>query len=441
MKPDVVVALVPGDKSVGIRALLLALLATGPSQVRGLADSHITSTTITALRTLGAEVVVRTRPSRGVVAGAVDVTITPPRTLRAGTTIDCRGSATLARLLLGLLVGRNVEATVVGSEMLSRRPMARVAAPLAAFFGRPVVALTNGCLPAQIITGDVHRVGDDVIRPGDSAQVRSAVMFAAVAAGRALTLWSNRPGRRHTEQLLRWLNVDVVDDDALDGRPRRTSLSAVAAVPPIHLDVPGDPSAAAFLEGLAALRGAAELDIVGLLDDEERTGFRRALGRMRKAGGLRGIVVDKDAIADLVDEVPILAAVCAAASSPSTLRGLTELRVKESDRLARIVDLLTAFGVRATVNSDDDLHIVPGPWAAPTAPICTDHDHRLAMTALVMATHAGVAVTLDDDLCVDDSWAGFAGVDGQLAAVAEALGVPSSSRGASRVTSAFPDGR
>ena len=444
MKPAVVVVLVPGDKSVGIRALLLALLANGPSHLRGLADSHITSTTIAALRTLGADVAVRTRPCRGVVAGAVDVTITPPLTLRAGTTIDCRGSATLARLLLGLLVGKNVEATVVGSEMLSRRPMARVADPLGFFFGRRVVALTNGCLPARIITGDVHGVGDDVIRPGDSAQVRSAVMFAAIAAGRPLTLWSQRPGRRHTEQLLRWLGVAVIDDDDDGaGRTRRTSLPAVVAVPAIHLDVPGDLSAAAFLDGLAALRGAAELDIVGLLDDEERNGFRRALARMREGGGLRGIVVHKDAVADLVDEVPILAAVCAAASSPSTLMGLTELRVKESDRLARIVDLLTAFGVSATINDDDDLHIEPGPWTEPVEPIRTDHDHRLAMTALVMAAHAGVAVTLDDDACVDDSWAGFAGVDGQLAAVATALGVPSSSssRGVSRVTSAFSDRR
>lgn len=414
---DVVVALVPGDKSVGIRALVMALLAREPSHLRGLADCRITTTTIAAIRALGATVDVRVRPQQGVVAGAIDVTITPPTELTADVVIDCAGSATLARLLLGLLAGRNVAATITGSAMLCRRPMARVAVPLSRLFGREVVALTEGRLPARIVTGDVDRVGDDVILPGDSAQVRTAVMLAAVAAGRAVTLWSARPGRRHTEQLLRWQGVDVIDDDVDDaGRPRRTRIPAVTTLPALQLDVPGDPSAAAFLDAYAALTQRRRLDIVGLLDDEERTGLRRALARMRKGGGLRGIIVDAAEIPDLVDEVPILAAVCAGASSPSRLRGLAELRVKESDRLARIIDLLNAFGVDAVLD-DDDLQIFPGPWRAPSAPVRTDHDHRLAMTALVMGAVADVPVTLDDDACVDDSWAGFAA---QLAAVIEA---------------------
>jgi 3-phosphoshikimate 1-carboxyvinyltransferase len=424
---DVVTVSVPGDKSVGIRALLLALLADGSSNIRGLADSRITSATIDALRTLGAVVDVTTHPTCGLVAGGVDVAITPPHRLRQGTTIDCGGSATLARLLLGLLSGANIEANVVGSEMLSRRPMTRVATPLQALFGEPVIATTAGHLPARIVHGSRVAVGDDVVRPGDSAQVRSAVMLAALAAKRPVTLWSTRPGRRHTEQLLRWLGLSVVDDDAdpqdREARPRRTTIAGGQHVPAINLDVPGDPSQAAFLDALAVLSRGRSIDVVGVLDDIERTGMSRVLRRMQRDGGLRGVTVDAHDVPDLIDEVPILAAVCAGASSSSTLHGLDELRVKESDRLARIVDLLTAFGVRTVVDGDS-LTIEPGPWTAPTSPICTDHDHRVGMTALVMARVLGVDVELDDPDCVKESWAGFVGDNGQLAAAALAVGLP-----------------
>ena len=423
-RSDVVACLVPGDKSVGIRALLLSLLAEGPSQLRGLADCRITTTTIAALRTLGAVVDVVTRAPQGLAAGAVDVVITPPVTLAVDTTIDCAGSATLARLLMGLLAGRCTPTTITGSEMLRRRPMARVAVPLSQLFGRDVITLHDQRLPARVSGGDTQGGGEDVIRPGDSAQVRSAVMFAAVAARRSVTLWSRRPGRRHTEQLLRLLQVNVVDDDVGDDggggvqRARRTTIAAADRLPPLLLEVPGDPSAAAFFEAFAALSPQPRVvDVRGLLQDDERTGMRRVLRRMRDGGGLRGVVVDAAEIPDLVDEVPILAAVCAGASSPSTLRGLAELRLKESDRLARIVDLLTAFGVATTVDGDT-LTILPSSWTAPVAPIRTDHDHRLAMTALVMGAVRGWRIELDDVACVDDSWAGF---DGQLTALAAAF--------------------
>lgn len=439
---DDVCALVPGDKSVGIRAMLLALVAAGPSTLRGVADCRITSTTIEALRTLGAVVDVTTHPHRGLCAGGLDLTITPPTAIAVATTIDCGGSATLARLLSGLLAGCNIATTLIGSEMLSRRPMTRVAAPLASFFGREVLRLRDGHLPAQIITGPAPG-GDDVVRPGDSAQVRSAIILAAIGAKQSVTLWSARPGRRHTEQLLRRLGVDVVDSDpGTDGRLRQTVVPAIAALPPIDLDVPGDPSAAAFFEALAALTRRRPLVVAGVIDDDERNGLRRVLLRMRSVDGLRGVVVAAAEIPDLVDEIPILAAVCAGASTPSTLHGLAELRVKESDRLARIIDLLAAFGVRADA-VDDDLVITPGPWSAPTAAIVTDHDHRIGMTALVMAAVLDVEVELDDPGCVDESWRGFAGVDGQLAAVGRALRQPTTAVVTTledpRVTSALPD--
>jgi 3-phosphoshikimate 1-carboxyvinyltransferase len=226
--------------------------------------------------------------------------------------------------------------------------------------------------------------------------------------------------------MLRWLGLSVIDDDAepnvADARPRRTQIAGGQQVPAIHLDVPGDPSQAAFLEALAALTSRGAIDVVGVLEDVERTGMRRVLRRMQVGGGLHGVEVAAHEVPDLIDEVPILAAVCAGASSSSTFHGLAELRVKESDRLARIVDLLAAFGVRTVVDGDS-LTIHPGPWTAPAAPICTDHDHRVGMTALVMARVLGVDVELDDPDCVKESWAGFVGPDGQLAAAAAALGL------------------
>lgn len=421
---------VPGDKSVSIRALLLSLVADSACVVRRVPDGQITSHTLDALRALGATVHVDEPAPDG---DGLTVRVEPPTRLRTGAIIDCGGSATLARLLMGLLAGAGVEATLTGSVMLSRRPMERVAAPLARLFGRAVVATTNGRLPVRIIPGPAP-VDDAVIEPGDSAQVRAAVMFAALAAQTPLTVWSAAPGRRHTEQLLRRFGSHIVEDDPDGrGRARRTRLRP-APVRSFDLTLPGDPSAAAFLQVLATGAPRA-LTIDHVVVDPERDGLLRVLQGagvdvVREArrddhglhtatvtvrgGALAPIVLPVVDVADLVDEVPVLAALCARAIGPCRLMGLHELRVKESDRLGRIADLLRAFGL--TVELDDDsLTIQPGPLRAPTAPVVTDHDHRIGMTALVLARLGRppgetLAVTLDDDDCVAESWPGFPGV-------------------------------
>jgi 3-phosphoshikimate 1-carboxyvinyltransferase len=446
---DTVVVQVPGDKSWSIRALLLALLAHGPCVVRGVPRARITDATLEALRVLGARVEVdvsddihegalppggswvkKTSPAAG-----LTVQVTPPRQLRDDVVVDCGGSATLARLLCGLLAGRGVAATIVGSAMLSRRPMRRVADPLAQWWGREVLATTEGRLPVRVLPGPPPPSHDVALHPGDSAQVRSAVLIAALASQRPVTLWSERPGRRHTEQISRRLGSVVVEDDVgPHGRCRRTRLQP-APVTVFDLTVPADPSAAAFVQVLAA-RSPGRVSIPGLIVDVERAGllevFRRAgvlveLDDVIECDGLctatvtvgpgRGVAappplhVEADLVPDLIDEVPALAAWCAGASTPSTLCGLAELRVKESDRLARLVELLGAFGVSA-IGNGDQLQVVPRPPQPPSGVIVTDHDHRIGMTAHVLARLGRspsdtLPVVLDDEACIEESWPGF----------------------------------
>lgn len=418
---------VPGDKSWSIRALLLTVLADGPSTVRRVPPGRITTHTLETLRALGAGVDV------DVDASGLTVRVQPPVAVRAGVVVDCGGSATLARLLLGLLAGLGVEATVVGSVMLSRRPMGRVATPLARLFGRDVIATTGGCLPARVLTGPPP-LADAVVEPGDSAQVRASLMLAALAAQRPLTLWSPLPGRRHTEQLLRRLGSVVIDDDVgPHGRARRTRLEP-APLRAFDLTLPRDPSQAAFLQVLA-VGGRRSLAIVDVIVDAERAGLLEVMGGagldvaisdLLEQDGLRTatvvvrpgvpgpITLPATLVPDLVDEVPVLAALCARASGPCHLRGLAELRVKESDRLARIADLLRAFAIPVDVDGDG-LVIMPAAAGAPVTAILTDHDHRIGMTAHVLARLGRapddiLPLLLDDDGCVDESWPGFVDV-------------------------------
>jgi len=451
-----ITATVPGDKSLAIRALLLTLLADGPCHLDNVPHGRITAATLEALRVLGAHVTVTPlAPARDVDCGRLAVVVVPPHRLHTGTTIDCGGSATLVRLLMGLLGGRGIDATLVGSTMLSRRPMGRVADPLRALFGRDVIVTTDGHLPAHVVAGDGPLV-DATIRPGDSAQVRAAVMLAATAAAIPVTIWSALPGRRHTEHLLARLGSVVVDDDPcpVTGRTRRTRL-VPAPIGAFRFTVPADPSAAAFLQALSASLPMSSsnsssnprLRIDNLVIDAERRGFLDVLTRfgahvdidvdtivvahgLRTATvttgpGLLGAVdVGAREIPDLVDEVPILAALCTRGTAPSTLRGLAELRVKESDRLARIVDVLRAFGAGVEFVDDDGLRVVPGPGRIPEAPIVTDHDHRIGMMAAVLGAMkhpVPTDVAVDDPGCVDESWPGFVA---QLAAVATQLGAP-----------------
>ncbi len=438
-----VVVSVPGDKSTSTRALLLALLAEGRCTIDNVPLGRTTEHVLAVLRQLGADVDVV----------GTTVVVAPPAALPSGQTLHCGGSATLARILLGLLAGANVDAVVDGSEMLRRRPMERVSKPLAAYFGREVVTLDQGHLPARIHRG-APPTSTEPIACMDSAQVRSALCFAALTAGRPFPVANTATikARRAFETLCSEIGIAWPE-------PR---------VPTFRAMTPNDPSAAAFPLALALGLGCG-LAIDGPVnDDPGRAGFIVALQMLgarfppRRLGDeftdsasrvgelstgsspggdefatdvardrtrilkrtqpLRGIIVAADPVPpagltqgphvyalglwQLIDEVPLLAALCALATTSSRLCGLAELRVKESDRVSRTAEMLQAFGA-AVVEEGDDLVIEPAQLRRPTSTIRTDHDHRIAMTALTLGRILDVEVELDDESCVEESWPGF----------------------------------
>ena len=413
---------VPGDKSTSTRALLLALLAEGQSSVDNVPLGRTTDRVVAVLRQLGAKVdVVNTR-----------VTVVPPAQLPSGATLDCGGSATLARILIGLLAGANVDAVVDGSAMLRRRPMDAVRNALAHYFGRDVVSLCDGCLPARIHRGAPPTSTETLTMLG-SAQIRSALCFASITARRPFPITGvTSSARRSFENLCAQIGLDPTS----------------ARVPVFDVTTPSDPSAEAFPIAAALALGR------GLVVDGtpypglDRMGFQFAIRKMGaelspdrrgatsvsdlmpantrllpRTRPLTGIVVAADPVVPphglrpnahvydeglwmLMDEIPVLAALCALATTPSRLCGLAALRVKESDRISRTAQMLQAFGA-AVVEEGDDLLIEPATLHAPRVPIRTDHDHRIAMTALTLARILDVGVELDDEDCVDESWRGF----------------------------------
>jgi 3-phosphoshikimate 1-carboxyvinyltransferase len=415
---------VSGDKSVAHRAVLLSLLVDGPVVLSNVPASADVGSSLGAVATLGADVA-RAGDRITIAPGALKV----DDLVDGGVIVDCGNAGTLARLLCGLLVGAGRPATLVGDASLSSRPMRRATAPLARFVGHDVVVLADkGTLPARIgARPQAPPAQREIVLDVPSAQVKSALLLCALSAGDVVVV-EPRATRDHTERLLQSLGVDVTVVRGDDGGARIT-LRRPARIPGFTLALPGDPSSAAFLLGRAAAVPGATAVVDDVLLSARRDGFLRALvragaevtvderetrggervGRLAVRGArLRGIDVAADEIPDLVDEVPLLAALLATADGPSRLRGLAELRVKESDRLARTAGLLQAFGARVGIDGDD-LVIAGGlRAAAQTVDVVVDGDHRLEMTARVLGRVLGRPVRTDGEGCEAVSFPGFA---------------------------------
>ncbi|MDB4880761.1 MAG: 3-phosphoshikimate 1-carboxyvinyltransferase, partial [Gemmatimonadetes bacterium] len=349
---------VPGDKSISHRALICASLASGSSRVRGLLLSDDVQSTASVLRALGAPV-----PEL-----SDDVTIegVGPRGLRSPDgTINCGNSGTTARLMAGVVAGAGLTATFTGDASLSRRPMRRVQAPLQAM-GAAVDLPPHGGLPMTVKGAPLT----DVVWESEvaSAQVKSCVLLAALCSGVEATVREPARSRDHTERMLAAMGAEVwVNDESV-------MLFAAQALAGLDLAVPGDPSSASFFAALAALspRGDISLPTVGLNDT--RTGF---LGAMRDMGAridvashslrtgeyvgdllvrggetLRGVTVDHESVPRLIDELPLLACMAAYCEGETRVTGASELRVKESDRIAAVVGNLRALGADAEELAD-----------------------------------------------------------------------------------------
>jgi 3-phosphoshikimate 1-carboxyvinyltransferase len=401
---------VPGDKSIAHRALLLAALARGESRLFNLPAGLDVRSTQHALRALG--VAMRRDGDALVVSGGGGTLVAPD------APIDCGNSGTTIRLLAGLLATRAIDVTLDGDASLRARPMRRIAAPLAAF-GARIELSPYGTAPLRV-HGNGDARGAAVPIEVASAQVKSAVLFAALGAHGTTRLTGRLDTRDHTERLFGAFGVRCAyDGDALvvDG-------PQVPAETELH--VPGDLSSAAFLlAAAAAVPGArATLEDVGLnptrtafLDVLRRFGARVAVevtnpgpeprGRVSVQGApLQAIDIAPDEVPGLIDELPLVGVLGAFAYGTTTVSGAAELRLKESDRIETFARAARALG--AEVETAPDGFAVRGPAAWHDGAVVTAGDHRIAMAFAVAGHAAGIDVQLDDPECMAVSFPGFA---------------------------------
>jgi len=402
---------VPGDKSITHRALLLASLTRGTSHVGGALTSLDARSSARVLRRLGAEIS-PLRPRTVVVIRGRS------RFRRPDGPLDCGNSGTTTRLLLGLLAAHPFAATLTGDGSLRRRPMRRVTTPLARMGARFEEGGGDG-LPLTVRGGPLVPLRYEL--PVSSAQIKSALLLAGLA-GKVVVELREPHGRSrdHTERMLRAFGYSVGEDAGW------VRFTPGGRLDPFELQVPGDPSSAAFLIGAGALAETGELRVTRVGVNPTRIGFLAVLRRMGavvavedvsehygepvgdlivRPARLQGTEVTAEEIAGLIDEIPLLAVVASRAEGVTVFREAGELRVKESDRLSLIAENLRSVGCRAEV-SGDDLH-VEGREDPPRGPVRSAGDHRLAMAFAVLGTVPGARIRVDDMACAAVSFPEF----------------------------------
>jgi len=371
---------VPGDKSIGHRSLLFGALSNGVVTVTGL--SHGEDNLATA-RILGQMGVLIERdpadPSRATIHGVGLHGLNKP-----DGPLDCGNSGTTMRLTLGILAGQTFDTTLIGDHSLSRRPMRRVLGPLSQM-GLEVLDARDGNYPPLTVRGNATLKGIDYASPVASAQIKSAIMLAGLYAEGETTVTEPELSRDHTERMLAYL-----------GRPPKAR--------PIH--VPGDLSSAAFVMGAALLVPGSDVTVTDVGTNPTRTGFLDAIAAMGadvthtnareanlepiadlrvRAGGLKATAISGALTVKAIDELPLLAVIAARAAGVTTIRDAGELRVKESDRIAKTVEMLSAFGIPCEVYPDGlDIHGDPHRALTP-GHIDADGDHRIAMCATLLS--------------------------------------------------------
>ncbi len=404
---------VPGDKSLSHRALMFAALATGESTLRGVLPSADVRSTAGVLQALGVTV-----PLTWDGADTLRIAGLGRRGLRVPSRdLDCGNSGTTTRLMAGVVAGHAMRATFTGDASLSRRPMRRIARPLTQMGASFSFAADDG-LPMTVQGSDLRDI--DWVSPTASAQVKSAILLAALVAGRSARVQEPTRSRDHTERMLAALGAPViVTEDAV-------LLDPVDQLAPLDFTVPGDPSSALFLIASAVLQGQP-LEIVNVGINETRSGAFDVLQRMgvtlsfanerqiggepvadihvAPAAGLRGVHIGGAEIPALIDEIPILACLAACAEGETRITDAAELRVKESDRIAAVVSNLRVIG--ADADELPDGMVIRGGSRRLSGSVVTHADHRIAMAFGVLGALPGNDVQVDDLGCVDVSFPGF----------------------------------
>jgi 3-phosphoshikimate 1-carboxyvinyltransferase len=402
---------VPGDKSMSHRALILGALAEGRTKIEGLLEGEDVLRTVDALRGFGIEVE-QLAPGHWRVTGA------PWRSPAAP--IDCGNSGTAARLLMGAAAGFPIEAVFTGDASLRERPMDRALDPLRQM-GAKAEAAPGDRLPARIRGGGLG--GISYLNRLASAQVKSTILLAGLNADGPVEIVEPLPTRGHSEKMLRLFGCEV------ETKPGRVRLGARRKLAGTQVRIPGDPSSAAYPIVAALIVPGSEVRIERVLTSPLRVGLLQSLREMGaeihiedehveggelvanilvcSGRGLSGIDVPAERVPTMIDEYPILAVAAACARGRTRLHGLAELRVKESDRFAAIVDGLCACGVAAA--SEDDTIVIDGSGSPPPggARIVTGGDHRIAMSFLVLGLGSRAPVEVDGAPMIATSFPGF----------------------------------
>ena len=411
-------ARVPGDKSISHRALILAAMTVGESTVAGLLEGEDVLNTAKAMSDLGATLTCGADGLWRIHGVGVGGFAEPAKPL------DFGNSGTGCRLVLGAVAGCPIKATFDGDASLRKRPMRRIVDPLARMGARVIEAAEGGRLPLTI-EGARDPIPIEYETPVPSAQIKSAVLLAGLAAPGETTVIETEASRDHTERMLKHFGARIVSKPHGE-HGRRIVLQGQPELEPANVVVPADPSSAAFPLVAALIVPGSELVLENVMTNPLRTGLFTTLREMGASiekvatrddgeevadlrvvtSKLKGVEVPPERAPSMIDEYPVLAVAAAFAEGVTRMRGLKELRVKESDRLEATAAMLRNNGVTVEIEGDD--LIVHGKGMAQGGgEVATHMDHRIAMSALVMGLASEQPVRIDDSAFIATSFPGF----------------------------------
>ncbi|HWP35043.1 MAG TPA: 3-phosphoshikimate 1-carboxyvinyltransferase [Thermodesulfobacteriota bacterium] len=409
---------VPGDKSISHRAVMLGALAEGETRASGFLTGEDNARTVEAFRRMG--VAVRVEGTTLVVQGAGGPRRAGERLVEPDDVLDCGNSGTTMRLLAGILAGQPFVSVLTGDASLRSRPMGRVVEPLARMGARIVARQGGTRAPLTIVGGPLSGIRYEL--PIASAQVKSALLLAGLAATGETVVREPRPSRDHTERLLAFMGAELVRNGEGTVGVRGGSRLAGRT-----FAIPGDLSSAAFFIVAALVTPGSDLLLRDVGLNPTRTGALRVLTAMggrievvaRRESGpepvgdlrvtasrLRGVEIGGDLIPQAIDELPVLAVAAACAEGTTVIRDAEELRVKETDRIASMVEVLARLG--AAVRATPDGMVIEGGRPLRGARVASRGDHRTAMAAAVAGLVAAGETTVEDVACIDTSFPGFA---------------------------------
>ena len=406
----------PGDKSISHRSMILGAMAEGTTSVTGLLEGADILSTAVAMKDFGAKIERKTDGTWTIIGCGAEGFKAP-----AGE-VDCGNAGTGVRLIMGAAAGYPLTATFTGDASLSSRPMGRVLDPLSEM-GVTYTAQEGGRLPATL-TSDGALSPLDYTPPHASAQVKSAILLAGLNTDGITTVNEPTLSRDHTENMLKAFGADVTVKP--QGEGQKVSVKGPVTLKATNVNVPGDPSSAAFPIIAALTTPGSDIIIENVMMNPTRTGLFETLTEMgaylrtdnfRTSGGeiiadihvkhskLHGVTVPENRAPSMIDEYPILAIAAAHASGTTIMRGIAEMRVKESDRISATVALLEVNGVETTEYEDG--FAVKGGSVAGGGTVTTHHDHRIAMSALVLGMNAALPVSIDDGDMIATSFPTF----------------------------------